>query len=169
MRTFLQLFAVVALVFVGTACSEDSGEPMGHKLEEIEEKANTLTDLAAPHKLVIDNAADLSATVAEELTYGTNADAAFEAMEHAVEELMECKHGDVNMDITAMNGVLDEVSDELAAHKLAMANAADLQAAVAEETRHQTEMARIFGDMWAEHTNMTTVADDYMCGGDHHD
>lgn len=162
------LFSLIAAAFLAPGCGGDDGEPLGHKLEELETEVGILDAMASDHDTVIQAAADLGAMSTEELGYGTNAGAQGEALHHMIQEFAECDHEGSPPSTFDLAATLEEAEDELVAHSAAMSAAADTTTALAEEARHQAAMDDLIGSMMADHESMAASAGDFTCPG-HHD
>jgi hypothetical protein len=79
-------------------------------------------------------------------------------MNHDINDMSACYGGTPTL-VTDMEGLQRECSD----HRLAMANAVDVTASRAEETRHQTAMADLFVQMQMHSGSMMDGMGSYDC------
>jgi len=143
--------------------SEDDGVPMTGLLEAYEAEVGELTALAAAHDTAVSGAADLAAMQAQETAYGTDAGGHMEEIEHAVLEMAECTHDGHGPELGDVGTALADLDAELTAHATAMAAAADVAAAGAEEARHQSAIADIAAVFDDAHDALHDEAADFMC------
>jgi len=172
----IRLVPFVALL--ASACgSGDGGSTLNHYGVEISDSVSALETSLASHRDKVAAQTDLESVRGVEQKHMDEMGMHMGRMQDALDSMKAC---DSHMSMAGradavdqlhtaqggMRGAMDAVSSELDRHLKAMQSAPDLDAAVEEETKHQTTMDGILGGMRTDDDDlgsaMQMMADDGM-------
>ena len=155
------------LFLLGSACrDDDGGEALSHQIDDTRAHVDALREEVAAHAAAAEQAADLAALRSLEQPHDAEAAEHMDMLGHAIDDMGMCDDVPVD-DLAAMMDMRDACSDELDRHEQAIADAASLDAARNEETRHMDAMMDSLDDLDTMAGSMMESHGTTMCM-DHH-
>ncbi len=163
------VFVALMLGAAAAGCGDDHGESedMTALVQAFNAELSELGTLVDSHKGSVDTAMDLNAVKADEAAYVADARGHHDEMHHSLDEMSTCSHEGHGPHTGDLSTVLDTMHDELEAHDAAIAAAADLDAAKAEEARHHGVIDELLTDLGAHLNEAALEAGQFSCP--HHD
>jgi hypothetical protein len=154
------LFATLLL-----GCSGDGGrEPATAPLAALQAEVTALQTDLSTHAAAIAAAPDLASMMMSEAAHAGDAHTRMGSMGQDVDLMGMCSDAQGAMMGTGSMGMMvDQAMSECDRHAAAMGQAADMSAAMAEETAHQSAMAALMGQLTSAHDQM--MAGGMMAGG----
>jgi hypothetical protein len=122
-----------------SACGAD--ETLSRDLQELQDHVAALDRSVDEHAIAIAAASSMSGVQTEEDMHDAAIQPHMDGMHHELGDMEMCKsESDASPPVGRLGDLVDNVMHECDAHRDAMRNAADLDAARTEEARHQTAM-----------------------------
>lgn len=164
----LKYTLILSMLVVPFASACGGTEEADH--DTMTEKATTLgtavaalEQAATAHHAKVGGLGDLAAVTTEEAAYVTVTAKHHDEMHDALGEMNKCSRSGAPPATTPMNEATEAIEAALEKHKTNMAGAADIAAAKAEETRHDTEMDGLIAEAKTQHTTLGTTAKEFEC------
>jgi len=150
-----------------SACAGDpAGEPLAHRIDDAREHIDALRTQTEDHAAAVHAAPDLMGLQALEQPHAAMVREHMEALGHAIGDMDMCG-GAPDDDVASMMQMHDTCDAEEDRHARAVAAAADLAAALAEEDLHRTTMMDRLDDLDGMGDAMMDGYGGMMCGGHH--
>jgi hypothetical protein len=159
MRSIKLGFISTAVLLLGACAGQPAQEPATAVLADYDTQASALETSIRAHAAEVASVMDVNALGPMEQAHMGDMSAHLGDMDKDIAMMGTCAdaHGAM-MDVSPMSTLVQQAATECTRHLDAMTHAADMSAAMAEETAHQATMAAMM-------QQMMQMADDSMMGG----